>query len=1531
MLKNTQFAALKWPLSIFMVGLLLSAGLGVFFNHSNQAAIQQVVEKEASNTFDAITDRLTLYEQGLKSLRSFIVATGQQNITPQNFRQFIVSRELSVDFPGARGFGLIERVKREQEAAFLQEAQANISPDFAIRELSPHAGERYIIKLIEPMENNAAARGLDTASETQRREAAFKAMRRNEATLTGPITLVQASQNPLQSFLFLLPVYNSSAPLHSEEERENTTTGWVYMPLRMDEIMAGIRFDNYLTHYTLLDVTEPGDKHPFNKADIDGLPIVVSHSLEREVYGRHWQLNFGAHPQFIAQMNLLSPFAIFSWGSLLSLLFGVFSFAVYQNKLRNQQLLEKKLQIAAIVENSADAIISLTLDEKISSWNKGAEGMFAYLAHDALGKTLDELIVPVSLRSQEKDLLTRIKKGDAVASYESQRHSANGALLDVSITISALQGANGELLGISTTIRDISEQKRHEQHIINSNARLEQQVEHRLVELKKLNQLFSSVLSSASQVSIIATDTQGIITLFNRGAELLLGYSAQEIIGKTSPAPFHLEEEITSRAEELSREFGVPIEGFRTFVHKAEMFGNDTREWTYVKKSGESFAVSLSITTLRNDENNITGYLGIAIDISARKASLQSLAESLEMTRAILDTAIQPIISIDSNGSIRSINPAGIKAFGYTSDELIGKNVNILMPEPHRRQHDAYIDRYLKEKTPRMIGIGREVMAQRKDASLFPVHLSVGALEAKGQTLFVGIFADISLQTQQRNALIAARDQMILAAEVAKMGIWTWTLGDNFIKGNKRLFEIYELPFSNPEEGMPYEQWFNRIHPDDKAQVSFEIMDENAAKKDFKVLFRIVLPDQRIRHIHAAGQFERDSSGKLVYITGINLDITAQHMLESQLRLAKEQADAASAAKSAFLANMSHEIRTPMNAILGMLQIIQKANRDALQKDYIDKAYLAGKSLLALLNDVLDYSKIESEKLELELREFSLEDMMRELAIVLDGNHPSDHVTLLFDMDHKLPAVCVGDSLRLKQILINLASNALKFTSTGHVILGVKVIQKTSQQVQLLFAVTDTGIGIEEAQQQSIFQAFTQAEASTSRRFGGSGLGLAISKHLLALMGSDIHVQSQLGKGSCFWFELTLPVSMQQEPNDLPDLNCPARRVLLIEDDAMSRDLITATIRMKDWSVDSFNSLETAKEVLQDSAAYDVVLANFPQQDDMLSTYQQNFPHPKPWVFMQRGFEKKSPPREENLFFSTTLLSKPFTPQQLVAALHLALQVNDQTASSSIEEEIKRLAGLRVLAVEDNATNRVMLKILLEDEGALVDLAEGGLEGVNKTITATPPYDVILMDMQMPDIDGLEATRRIRAHGKFNAVPIVAITANTNLSDRQACLAAGMNEHIAKPFEIDKVVNILLALTTRPDANNAKENTALPATDELIGSEASILRQFGKKPQVYLALLEEFQNETSMYLAQLTTHISQQNCDAAIKILHTLKGSAGLMHAQRLSTRAAELEKQLKNSGLETITEILNSSVQNELHDLLQKSVAQLASVIRNS
>ncbi len=671
----------------------------------------------------------------------------------------------------------------------------------------------------------------------------------------------------------------------------------------------------------------------------------------------------------------------------------------------------------------------------------------------------------------------------------------------------------------------------------------------------------------------------------------------------------------------------------------------------------------------------------------------------------------------------------------------------------------------------------------------------------------------------------------------------------------------------------------------------------------------------------------------------IKSDVTTWHLAEVALNEAKLEAEKTSRAKSEFLATMSHEIRTPMNGILGMLKLLQHTQLTPRQIDYAQKAEGATQALLSIINDILDFSKVEAGRLELDEHPFVIGDLLRELSVILSANLGFKNVEILFEVATDVPPVLVGDSLRLRQILINLAGNALKFTEQGEVVLSIRLLKRDVEQVELEFSIRDTGIGIPADKLDYIFEGFSQAASSTSRRFGGTGLGLAISQRLVVLMGSTLDVESEFGRGSRFFFSLCLGVrpalgATASTPNQLQAEACPLQtllipgtaglRVLVVDDNALSRKILMEMAIAIGWQVECSVSGEAALVYLEqpDAPHYDIVLMDWrmPGMDGWETTRKiRQFEHggQAPVVIMvtaaSRELLTKKSTLETNLIDG--YLVKPITASMLYEAVAEAIvECKGENIRQSVVHAREQLAGLRLLVVEDNRLNRQVAQELLERCGAQITIAVGGHEGIEEAVAADPPFDAILMDVQMPGIDGLEATRRLRAVPRMHSVPIIAMTANAMEADKEICLSVGMVDHVCKPIDLNTLITTVLR-HTRGSADDAVAPaptfealsqpvpnipTPILAMDASFVDVDSAIKRMGCSRDFYEKVVLGFRSDAALLVAELQRFITMKDHAQAMRAAHTLRGLADTVGAGALSAQAEQIETTLRKMHSDT-------------------------------
>jgi two-component system sensor histidine kinase/response regulator len=1322
-----------------------------------------------------------------------------------------------------------------------------------------------------------------------------------------------------------------------------------------------------------------------------------------------------------------------------------------------------------------------------------------------------------------------------------------------------LRKQNGEIIQWVGTCTDVDDQKR-------ARYELEKRVMDRSTELAGAREKLQTVLDAATHASIIATDTEGLITVFNRGSERMLGYTADEMVGKQSPAIIHLESEIIARGRQLTEEMGKPVQGFDVFVEKARRGQDDEREWTFVRKDGKKFTVNLVVTASYDAKGTIIGFLGVAMDVTARAKAEDTLRASEERFRLFVDAVEDyALLMLDPHGYVISWNSGAERIKGYLASEIIGRHFSCFyLPEaiekglPDEELRTAAREGRYEEEGWRvrkdgsrflasvviaamhnsagtLIGfakITRNITARKKaeeelaktterlttilnsslDGIIFyeSVRGAGGTLQdlrfgmvnpaaekltghdasqLLGHTVLekfplVGIdglfekftriieedvarefeyhslrtdpprwyriagaklgdglvlsYTDITARKRSEDQLKTLARRLGLATQALQAGIWDLDIHTGLITWDEKMYEIYGIP-KNLQ--VSYQVWANAVVPQDLANADAALKNVIASKSQASAEFRITLPNGSLRYIHTAERAVLDDAGQVVSVVGVNIDMTERKESEEALRLSEDRfssafeyaaigmalvslsgrwlkvnqalcdsigysaeelsgktfqeithpddmeadlanlrrlldgevrfykiekryfhkegrvvwallgvsllrdkqnkplyfiaqiediseikqamirqqeltkkAQAAERAKSDFLAVMSHEIRTPMNGVIGMTELLLDTGLNVDQSILAETIRTSGESLLNLLNDILDFSKIEAGQLSFQEVDFDLRKVVEDTLEMMAGRAQTKGIELVGGMDPEVATKVRGDPGRIHQILTNLIDNAIKFTPSGEIAIRVRAQAATETDVQVLFEIKDTGIGIPPETQSRLFQPFIQADSSTSRKFGGTGLGLAICKRLADSMKGSIGVKSTPGEGSTFWvkfwFSRQIGANIQaQNFDEFVDTS-----VLIVDDNETSRQFLHQQIIA--WRLGSgcAGTGEEAIAMLNQSVAaktpYRVAIIDMqmPRMDGLALVRKINA-DPKlseTRLIILTPFGKPIPGSESETAKIAACCAKPVRQSGLFDCLVQVLSRSANPDESPERAPLMRttipllLHKERILVAEDNLVNQTVALANLRKLGYDAEVAANGIEVLNALESKT--YDIILMDCQMPDLDGYDATMEIRRRElKDNHTWIVAMTANAMVGDREKCLAAGMDDYLSKPL--------------RPaELRAALERRIIGPANPLDDDALCTLMEYGEG--ILTELIELFATSAPTSIADMRRALEKSSSADLSVAAHTLKGSCSNFGAAPLHKLCAQIEEAGRSDNLGGIGDLIESA-EKELYRLI--------------
>ncbi len=954
------------------------------------------------------------------------------------------------------------------------------------------------------------------------------------------------------------------------------------------------------------------------------------------------------------------------------------------------------------------------------------------------------------------------------------------------------------------------------------------------------------------------------------------------------------------------------------------------------KGSGWAWLTSVGKAVEWDNNGQAVKLAGITMDITERLTLHQQIKESQEQLRIISEHTHDWQSWRDLNGKLLWVNQAVERVTGYTVAECMAMD-----DYPFQIFDERDWGLYKKLTNEALNGKGRQegqIRARRKDGSrvwISSVYQPV--LDKTGQIIgLAGSAKDITRQIEAEQGLRL----LSKVFEDSSDPILITDLSGNIMDLNAAAVKSYgysRAELLGKHIGMLFEK-----EAEEKVRTLYQQCINGDVLKNIEGS-RVRKDGTVIPHLFTYSLL-KDDKGKLLGISSIAKDIAELKQAEKELKdyrdhledLVKERtidleearlvAEDATKAKSDFLANMSHEIRTPLNAIIGFAHLASQTELDSLQHDYIDKIQTGSKALLGVINDILDFSKIEAGKLSMESIEFFLEDVLDTVTNLVGIKAQEKGLEVIYNIDPHLPRSFVGDPIRLGQILLNLTNNAVKFTPEGDIVLGCSLLEENEDDARLEFYVQDTGIGLTQEQQARLFQSFSQADSSTTRKFGGTGLGLFISKSLVEMMNGHIRAESEHGRGSTFIFTVRLKrVGSQTITSRFAAPDMRKKKVLVVDDNYISRTVLEKMLNAMSFRVIQAESAEAGLAELamarKQDDPFDLVLMDWqmPGMDGLQASekIKTSLEGKIPSVIMVSAYAREELIQKAKRLGLDGYLIKPVSPSLLSDSIMTALgeKMHHSPFRQNKEQlpSVAEIQGAKLLVAEDNEVNQQVAKGILENNGFIVDLADNGalaLAAVQKT-----EYDAVLMDINMPEMDGYTASRAIRNLTGFNDLPIIAMTANAMTGDREKALNAGMNDHVAKPIDVKELLNALRAWITPDKGRSGRgKETLSPKTagdlSEDLGSLPGIdiregLDRLYNDTSLYRDLLKKFARNQADTPDKIRHALILKDMETAQRLAHTVKGVSGNISAPLVFESATRLDDALKKQDIKTAMALL--------------------------
>lgn len=932
----------------------------------------------------------------------------------------------------------------------------------------------------------------------------------------------------------------------------------------------------------------------------------------------------------------------------------------------------------------------------------------------------------------------------------------------------------------------------------------------------------------------------------------------------------------------------------------------------------------------RNEIGQAIRVVGTHTNITEQKRKQAEIAaiskEIKDITNAVNESTALSISN--TQGTFVKVNKQLCDISGYTEEELIGQNHNIL--------NSNYHDSVFWQNQRQTIMAGKtwkgEIKKRKKDGSDYWVNAVIQPIyDDSGQVVqFLSFRQDITEQKKSEKALKESELRLNLATKVGGIGVFDWDILANKLTWDNQMFALYGVKREVFTSAL--DAWSDGVYEADREQGKLELELALKGEKEFNTEFRIQHPNGEIRNVRALGTVIRDAEGNATRMIGTNWDITKEKEALRQIEQAKEQAESASKAKSEFLANMSHEIRTPLNGVIGFTELLTKTPLSPIQQQYANSANVSGHTLLGIINDILDFSKIEAGMLELEEIKTDMVVLLENSIDIVKFTAADKGLELLLDIDPAMPRFAYIDPIRTKQILANLLSNAIKFTQKGEVALKAVYQALDGKQGELSISVRDTGIGITEEQKSKLFKSFSQADSSTTRKFGGTGLGLVISQMITEKMGSKIQIDSTPDVSTTFYFDII--TNFEEGEKIYTTKIADVKRCLIIDDNDNNRLILKQMLNQ--WQIVSdscTNALEAVKQIAN-SKPYDVIICdyNMPYIDGletirMMKDKLKLSTKKLPVILLHSSLNNTDLNKKCEELQIHLLLNKPVKSHELfnsLSQLHQTLAAIPQKETEQVAKVSNASEKIKILIAEDNSLNMVLSKTMLAQlmPNSKLYEAKNGLEAIELYRSTAP--DLIFMDVQMPELDGIEATKKIRTlEGDGSThLPIIALTAGALKEEKDKCIAAGMDDFLTKPLETQKIQTVLNKYFAQEKKVAIVLQGAVAENEAHFGFN-ELVRNLGNEMEIVQDLMSIFITNMPTTIEQIEQAYNEIDLANIKVIAHSITGTSLSMRCSALADIAGKIENATKDNSFENI-EILLAELKKEweiVHNLLLQKI----------